>query len=74
VTVTDDEARLAREARALSALIVGREPAETIDRLSALADRLAAGELPGHGELALLERMRARYARELIELSRPEPW
>jgi hypothetical protein len=74
MTVTGDDARLAREAEELAALIKGREPDETCERLRAMGECIRAGALPGHSDLSLFERMRARYGRELAELERPEPW
>jgi hypothetical protein len=65
---------LATEAAELAALVRGREPAEIVTRLAAAAARLAEGGVPESSELSLLERMRARYGRELAELTRPEPW
>jgi hypothetical protein len=62
------------EAAELAALARGREPAEIASRLAAVAARLAEGGAPEDSELVLLERMRARYGRELAELRRPEPW
>lgn len=71
---TGKERPLAREAAELAALVVGREPQETVAGLRGLRDHVAAGRLPGHEELALLERMRGRYGHELSELEHPEPW
>jgi len=65
---------LAQEAAELAALVVGREPSEAVAGLRGLRDHLVAGRLPDPAELALLERMRARYGRELRELEHPEPW
>jgi hypothetical protein len=74
MTVLGDDAQVARQAEELAALIKGREPEETCARLRAMGERLRAGALPGHADLLLFERMRARYGRELAELERPEPW
>lgn len=64
----------AREALELAALVIGREPPSTVDRLRAVGEALAAGGEADPDGLALMERVRARYARELAELERPEPW
>lgn len=53
---------------------MGREPPEVVARLRELRDHLAAGGVPDHEELALLEQMRGRYGHELSELEHPEPW
>jgi ribonuclease Z len=74
MTLMGDDAQVARQAEELAALIKGREPEETCARLRAMGERLRAGALPGHADLLLFERMRARYGRELAELERPEPW
>jgi ribonuclease Z len=74
MTAIDDDAQLARQAEELAALVRGREPEETCERLRAMGERIRSGALPDHVDLSLFERMRARYGRELAELERPEPW
>ncbi|HSJ73314.1 MAG TPA: ribonuclease Z [Miltoncostaeaceae bacterium] len=69
-----DDPDLATQAEELAGLVAGREPEDTVARLHAVAQRIARGELPDHSDLSLFERMRARYGRELAELTRPEPW
>lgn len=69
-----DDPDIARQAEELAGLVVGRESPETVARLHAIAECVSAGRPPAHSELSLLERMRARYGRELAELERPEPW
>jgi hypothetical protein len=66
--------RLAREVTELAALVMGREPPETVERLRGLGERLAAGGKPERAEIALLERVRRRYGHELTELEHPDPW
>ena len=74
MTAIDEDAQLARLAEELAALVRGRETEETCARLRGMAERIRRGALPGHADLSLFERMRARYGRELAELERPEPW
>jgi hypothetical protein len=74
MTAIDDDAQLARQAEELAALVRGREPEKTCERLRAMGERIRSGALPDHVDLSLFERMRARYGRELAELERPEPW
>jgi ribonuclease Z len=74
MTAIDEDARLAKLAEELAGLVRGRETEETCARLHGMAERIRRGELPGHADLSLFERMRARYGRELAELERPEPW
>jgi hypothetical protein len=64
----------AREAWELAALVIGREPPETVARLRSAAERLAAGDEPDPADLAVEVGGRERYGHELAELERPEPW
>ncbi len=72
MTETGNQDELAREAAEFAALVVGREPPETVAGLRGLRDRVLAGRLPHPAELALLEQMRSRYGHELSELEHPE--
>jgi hypothetical protein len=72
MTPTDPHG-IALQAEELAALVMGREPPETVERLRGLADGVRRGGLPGHADLSLFERIRVRYGHELAELTRSEP-
>jgi hypothetical protein len=59
-------------AAGLRCLVLGREPAEVVDRLDGLLLAVGNGAEPDAADLAVLGDLRHRYGHELAHLSAPD--